>query len=411
MADNLQENEKTSYLKGFIITFLAFLFIPIVTMIIMYFTNDNFHYATNNTLTALPGVLGEHFKSLPTKEEKENIKLQIAKYYIDLDEDRLLDKLLIIKGEDEELYNDLLILLNKENPIKMKLIREKIRLSQLETNLLNRILEEIEDDKKEKINSYVDYYTSLKLPDTISEIERTYQSGEIKDNELAEFFNLMATENGSRYLYYLDNEIVEDIRYQIKKDKLNDFEREIAAMESKESQLEKLAHIYENETLNTQLNDLTNINKFNIKDLAVIYRNMSIKTAGRILSKIDDTEFITNLYQEISDLEKLNRQAENMPAYISEAIKIYENYDKKVEELGDIYRRISLDELVDTIENMVVGNRVYRRYDVNTEEIVFTQKNLAIDILRKLPAKRAAEVLEILRVERRIDLTQEFVLN
>ena len=111
MADNLQENEKTSYLKGFIITFLAFLFIPIVTMIIMYFTNDNFHYATNNTLTALPGVLGEHFKSLPTKEEKENIKLQIAKYYIDLDEDRLLDKLLIIKGEDEELYNDLLILL------------------------------------------------------------------------------------------------------------------------------------------------------------------------------------------------------------------------------------------------------------------------------------------------------------
>ena len=411
MADNLQENEKTSYLKGFIITFLAFLFIPIVTMIIMYFTNDNFHYATNNTLTALPGVLGEHFKSLPTKEEKENIKLQIAKYYIDLDEDRLLDKLLIIKGEDEELYNDLLILLNKENPIKMKLIREKIRLSQLETNLLNRILEEIEDDKKEKINSYVDYYTSLKLPDTISEIERTYQSGEIKDNELAEFFNLMATENGSRYLYYLDNEIVEDIRYQIKKDKLNDFEREIAAMESKESQLEKLAHIYENETLNTQLNDLTNINKFNIKDLAVIYRNMSIKTAGRILSKIDDIEFITNLYQEISDLEKLNRQAENMPAYISEAIKIYENYDKKVEELGDIYRRISLDELVDTIENMVVGNRVYRRYDVNTEEIVFTQKNLAIDILRKLPAKRAAEVLEILRVERRIDLTQEFVLN
>lgn len=411
MTDNLQENEKKGFLKGLFIVIIAFLFIPIATMIMMYFTNEKFQYTTNNFLTILPGSLGGYFKALPTKEEKENIKLQVAKYYITLEEDRLLDKLLIIKGEDLELYNDLLILLSRENPIKMKDVKEELRKVQLQSDLLNRVLEEMEEDKKEKINGYIEYYTSLKLPETISELERTFKNGEIKSEELARFFEEIPKEESAKYLYYLDNALVEDIKFQIKNNNLKDIEKEIEVLKSKENQLKQLAKTYEKESLKVQFEDLGNANRFSTKDLAIIYKNISIKNAGRILSEVEDNDFITSLYEEINILEKLNREELDTTTYIAETLKIYQNYYEKVEELGEIYKKISLQELVDVIEGMVTSNRTFKKYTIALEEIIFTRENLAIDILRRLPSKRAAEVLEILKVERRIDLTQKFILN
>lgn len=411
MTDNLQENEKKGFLKGLFVVIIAFLFIPIATMIMMYFTNEKFQYNTNNFLTILPGSLGGYFKSLPTKEEKENIKLQVAKYYITLEEDRLVDKLLIIKGEDLELYNDLLILLSRENPIKMKDVKEELRKVQLQSDLLNRVLEEMEEDKKEKINGYIEYYTSLKLPETISELERTFKNGEIKSEELARFFEEIPKEESAKYLYYLDNALVEDIKFQIKNNNLKDIEKEIEVLKSKENQLKQLAKTYEKESLKVQFEDLGNANRFSTKDLAIIYKNISIKNAGRILSEVEDNDFITSLYEEINILEKLNREELDTTTYIAETLKIYQNYYEKVEELGEIYKKISLQELVDVIEGMVTSNRTFKKYTIALEEIIFTRENLAIDILRRLPSKRAAEVLEILKVERRIDLTQKFILN
>ena len=411
MIDNLQEIEKTSIFKKILIVLMAFLFITITTIVIIYFTNESFQYTTNNFLTLLPGSFGEHFKGLPTKVEKENIKLQVAKYYITLEDDRLLDKLLIIKGEDSDLYNDLLILLSRENPIKMKNIREKLRIKELEGNLLNRVLEEIDDEKQEIISDYTKYYTSLKLPEAISELERTFDNGEIKAEELAGLFENLSKEESAKYLYYLNSNLVENVKHKIKNNKLKDIEKEMEALKSKENHLKVLAKTYEEESLKTQIEDLGKDNKFNLKDLAVIYTNINIKTAGKILSEIEDNEFTSSLYEEINTLETLNREEVNTSTYIAEIAKIHRNYYDKVDELGEIYKKVSLEELVDVIEGMVISNKIFKKHTIDSEEITFTRENLAIDILKKLPYKRAAEILEILKVERRIDVTQKFILN
>src|SRR5690606_206212 len=100
-----EDVKQRSFAKILSIILIAFISLPLMTMTLMYFSNDGFRDNANKVLSGLPGRLGNYFGSAPTKEEREEIKKNIARYYIDLDQNRIVDKLLIIKGEDQQLYN------------------------------------------------------------------------------------------------------------------------------------------------------------------------------------------------------------------------------------------------------------------------------------------------------------------
>ncbi|SDK45343.1 hypothetical protein [Natronincola ferrireducens] len=411
MVTNLQENEKTGKLKIILIIILAFLFIPIMTGVIMYFTNEDFKYTTNKFLVVLPGNLGQNFSNMPTKEEKESMKLAIAKYYITLDEDRLVDKLLIIKAEDSKLYDDLLIMLNKENPIKMKKVREALRGTQMESNTVYRILGEIQQDKDEKIEALSKYYTSLKTTDAIREIERTFKSGELEQDELSKILESMRIKEGAEFLLYLDSEIVEMINYRLNQTTRREIEKKIQEIQSLEKELEQLAKIYERKSLEEQVLALGNTDEFRIQDLAVIYSSIGIKSGGQILALVENHEFITELYEEINILEKLKKRNHNRAIDLAETVQIYKNYQLKVEELVVIYERMSLEELTKVLEEMFRRNQTIQSYSVGTEELIFTEKQLVIDILHKLKPNKAAQLLQSLKLENSIDLSRKFVLE
>lgn len=411
MTTSLQETEKRSNLKGIIIVIIAFLFIPLMTVTIMYVGNENFRYTANNFLTILPGNAGGYFRRLPTKEEKENIKVQIAKYYIALEEDRLVDKLLIIKGEDNNLYDDLLILLSKENPMKMRSVKESLRNTQLQSNALSRILEEIDQEKATKINEYTDYYASLKVTDAVLEIERTYKSGELKSEELPLIFESLSTDASANLLIHLDDSISERALYGLKEMKRREIEKKIQEIHSRQDELIKLASIYEKESLEEKTDDLGTINRFRPQDLAVIYKNMSIKSGGQILATVNDDDFITNLYDQINTFEMLNKETKQLSSQLAEAIEIFKNYDVKVKELVGIYERMTLLELTNIVEEMAKNNRNYQRYSIGDEEIIFTEEQLVLDVISQLKPKKAAELLELLKTQRSVDLSKKYIVE
>src|SRR5690606_14490809 len=115
------------------------------------------------------------------------------------------------KGEDEELFNDLIILMSKENPKKMKNVKENLRLLNLKNDPINRILSEIDSDTQEKIDSLQKYYTSLTLSKGVDEIERTYSSNEVSIDELTSLFQNLKPDQASKYLFYLDLELSRQI--------------------------------------------------------------------------------------------------------------------------------------------------------------------------------------------------------
>ncbi|AOY77317.1 hypothetical protein [Clostridium formicaceticum] len=411
MTDSLQESEKKRRIKPIFIIVIAFLLIPIMTIIMLYFTSENLRYTMNDYLSLLPSNIGSYFKGMPTKEEKENLKQQIAKHYISLEEDRLVDKLLIVKGEDKDLYDELLLLLNRENPMKMRSVREHLRKAQLTPNLLQRILDDIDEEKTEKVNELARYYTSLKITDAIGEIERTYRSGELDREEIVSILENISVDQSARFLLYLDPALTEAIRYQLRETARRNIEKKIQETQNKEKELEALASIYEKKSLEEQVFDLGNDNKFRAQDLAVIFKNMKIETGGRILASVEEQAFATELYDQINTLEVLNKRETNLPVHLAEAVEIHKNYQTKVGELVEIYQRMSVEELTNVVEEMMRSNRIYSRHSVGDEEIVFTEEQLVVDVLNHLKPNKVAQLLEKLETERSIDLSQKFVVN
>ena len=409
MTDSLQE--KKSHIKGIAIIIISFLLVTLITILIMYFSIDSFRYKSNDFLTLLPGSAGEYFKKLPTKEEKESIKIQIAKHYINFEEDRLVDKLLIVKGEDNDLYNELLILLSKENPMKMRSIKEKLRNSQLQSSLLSRIVEEIDQDKMNKIIEITDYYSSLKITDVILEIEKVYNSEQPKIQELTLVFENLPRELSANILTYLDSNLSARVLNNLKEATKKEIGKIMQEINAKQNELKQLAKIYEIEPFEEKTEDLGTTNKYKAEDLAVIYKHMSIKSSAQILAQVEDNEFITTLYDNINSFELLNHETDQLSPKLADAIQIYKKYDSKVEELTGIYQRMSLEELTNIIQRMATNNEVYNTYVVGNEEIIFTEEQLVLDILSKLKPSIAAQLLEKLRLERSVDLSEKYVLH
>lgn len=409
MTDSLQERK--SPIKSIVVVILTFLLIPVITATILYFSHENFRFAANNYLTWLPGRAGLYFSNFPTKEEQENIKRGIAKHYITFEEDRLVDKLLIIKAEDEKLYKELLILLSRENPMKMRNVKERLRDSLLKPSLLVRIAEDIDHDKTVKVEELVDYYASLNVSDAISEIHRTYDSGELTDEDLPLIFEKLPIKLASDILRNLDPGLIDKAKYNMPETKRKEIEKEIQNKANRERDLKRQAKVYEIAPFKEKIEDLGTTNKFKSEDLALIYRHMSIVSSAQVLARVDDQEFIADLYNDIDHLGALNMDIEEMSTKLEEGVQIYKNYDKRVKELVEIYEKIPLQELTDIIEEMAKGNKKYRSYLVGQEEIVFTEEDLVLDILRQLKPKKSAELLEQLRTHRSVDLSEKYVLK
>lgn len=410
MAVAKEDVKQRSFAKILSIILIAFISLPLMTMTLMYFSNDGFRDNANKVLSGLPGRLGNYFGSAPTKEEREEIKKNIARYYIDLDQNRIVDKLLIIKGEDQQLYNDLIILMSKENPNKMKNVKEVLKRQDLKMDPINRILSEIDQDREEKINSLSKYYTSLPLAKAVSEIERTYASNEATLDELVIVFENFKADQASKYLFYLDTEIGRQIKYRMSKESLRDVEKKLQEFVANQGLLYDLALEYENKVLDEAILELGNLNTYSIEELAFIFKELSLAKASKILSKVDDNDFMLTLFQEINHLQELENQVPSISPAIMKGITLYKDYDKKINELSSIYEKTASAELAKMLETMLKRNDIYQRHSLSdSEEIKFSEEQLVIDVLNNLKPKKVAEVLENMEEGTRIILSKKLL--
>ncbi|QUH20837.1 hypothetical protein [Alkaliphilus sp. B6464] len=410
MAINREEFKEKSFIKTLSIMLISFIALPLIIMGIMYFGNENFKDNANKILSGLPGSIGSYFQSIPTKNEREQLKKNIAKHYVDLDQSRIVDKLLIVKGEDEELFKDLLILMSKENPNKMKKVKEDLRLLNLKNDPINRILSEIDKDSEEKINSLQKYYTSLTLSKGVQEIERTYASNEISVDELVNLFQNLKPDQASKYLFYLDVELGRQIKYKLPSSSLRNIEKKLQELETKQQKLFALALAYENKSLDEAVAELGNLKIYSIEELAFIFKELTIVKSSRILSEVDDNDFMLTLFDEINQLQELLKETPNISPAIIKGVGIYKDYDKKIVELASVYEKTSIDELAKMLETMLNKNEVYQKYSLNdTEDIVFNEAQLVIDVLSKLKANKVAEVIKRMSEKNRILLSKKLL--
>lgn len=410
MAISKEEFKDKSFIKTLSIVLISFISLPLIIMVMMYFSNEGFKDNANKILSGLPGNAGGYFQSIPTKVEREELKKNIAKHYINLDEGRIVDKLLIVKGEDEQLFNDLIVLMSRENSSKMKKVKEKLRVSQFKNDPLNRILTEIDKDSEEKVNEMQKYYTSLSLSQGIKEIERTYASNEITIDQLTSLFEKLKPDQASKYLFYLDVELERQIKFKLSKETLRNIEKKLEELEKKQEKALELAAIYENKPIEEAVAELGNFNKYNVEELAIIFKNLTLNKSSKILSKIDDNDFMSTLFNEMNHLEELQKDRLNTSSILTKGITIYKDHNAKINELANIYQKTNIDELTNMVEIMLKRNEVYQKHTLNDfEEIIFTEEQLVIDVLNRLKTNTVAEILKNLNEKDRITLSKKLL--
>ncbi len=419
----IEEKSKGGSIKKTLFTiFVILISIPLIIVGIMYLSNRGFRDSTNNFLSKqLPGKTGQYFETFPTVRDEREMKENIAKYYLSLEEDRAVDKLLIIRGEtslltnkNRDLHEELISFMYRENRTKAKNIEKKLNEilmnSKFEKDPYIRILDEVEKQNNEKIENMQKYYTSLITVEAVQEIERTHASNEITLDELSIVFERFKPDQAAKYLFYMDSELEAQIRFKLSKEALRSIEKKLEELENNQIKTLELASIYENKSTDEAVVEIGNTNKYNIEQLALIYKNLSLNKSSKILSNVDDNDFMLTLFNEINHYEKLNKERPTTSAIIMNGVTIYKDYKEKVDELVDVYQKADQEELTKMIETMLKRNEIYKKHVLKeSEQIVFTEEQLVIDVLGRLKPNKVASILDELEEGDRISLSKKIL--
>lgn len=408
------ESEKQELSIGKIISIvvLVFTFVPVSVLSIVYLTNENFQYIANRHLSNGPGFIGKYFQSFPTREEREAQKRKVANYLLDLDLPRAADKLILIKKEDEALYSALVKIMTEKNAKQTGDILELIRDSSMKKDILVSTLEQIDNEKKVSLSDKAKYYETLSLPNLIGEIKDALNSGIISFHDMGQIVEQMNEKTAVKILSGLDEEISSKLTSYfesgVKRQKLEEI---VNQMKDKEKSLIHMAQIYNTEKPDKLIEDLGSEKKFKMEELSVIYRNMSILQGAKVLSKIEDKDFIIRLFNRMKEDEIIREGKDFITPDLSKAMKIYSEYDRKVQELVGIYKKMEPQQVADMVTKLFKNSKASKQYTLeNGENLVIGDRDIAIDVMKNLPQKLAAEVLASLDADLASEISKTLAL-
>lgn len=399
MADKTKKTEKTEKGLGIgkilLVVFMVFIITPLLIFGIIYYTNDNVRMEANKVLITLPGPLGEHFRTYPTKGEIDKQKISIAQYLVEIDNSRAIDKLTLIKNEDEVLYNDIIKLMLRLKPDKAKTIIDEIRKNLIKKDILLRTVDQIEQEKEKETMDKAKYYESISPITAMNEVESAIENNEMTYSELADVFQNINDEKAAYLLQYIDENKRENIINNFAFDeKKNSIRVLLSTMKDKEANLKNTAEIYSTENPEELVGVIGNTETYSIDELAVIYKNIGLKKAAQVLSKINDEELIHELVNVIKEREILSSGEDLLTNDLLKAYKVYRDFDKNVAELTSIYEKMSDGQIAELIKRMIRISSGRENYPLNNgETITISDEDIALSILSKFNERKLAAIL------------------
>jgi Fe2+ or Zn2+ uptake regulation protein len=326
------EIEKNSLGIGKILFIIiaVFITIPIIIMSIVYYTNDNFKFVANKYLGQVSGPIGKYFESFSTKEEKEVKKRTVAKYLISLDVESASDKLTIIKNEDEKLYSDLIKICTQLNSNQTKKILEYRREGAVKKDILTSIIEQIKNDQIKGLQEKAKYYESTSLVNAVKEIGTNLMNETVSYSTMGLTIEQMKEGNVADILECLDDETKNKLlaNYQ-STEKRKKITKLLNQMNDRKKELTNIANIYNSEKADKLVADIGNDQKYKMNELSMIYRNMNMLKAAKVLAKVQDKNFTYNLLEQIKNDEMLTKDNDLLTEDLMNAMKVYREYDKE----------------------------------------------------------------------------------
>lgn len=398
----MPKNKKNNKIKVFLIVLMILVIIPLVILTIFYNTNDKFKSAANKFLVKMPGTVGNHFENLPTEGERQEKINYLSKYYIGLDSDIAADKIYIIKTEDEKLYVELIRSMNSESVTKTEEIILKVRNMELRKDLLFSVHEDAILDENQKFMLEVDRFVNQDIIVSLAEVERKYSDKEFLE-VLSEVDNLIL----GNILYYTDPAISEYILNSFSQPKKIQVQ---ATIESKSNEINKLidiANINENKELSLAVESIGNEDTYSAEELATIYSNLSTLKAAKILSNVQEQDFIEELFESIMKESKLTKTENSITVDISNAMEFLNEYNLKIKDLVAVYEKMTVSKVAEIVATMIDNVTTVTSLQLNSEETYdLSDRKIILDVLSKMKTKTVSSVLDNMEPQKASEVTR-----
>lgn len=406
-----QEKKNKSWLGGCLIIFMVLLITPLLVIGALYFINDNFKMNANQALAGMPGGIGEYFSSFPTEAEKREQVSLVADHILKLPHDRAVDKLLILRGEDVGVYDDVVRSMLRVNPNQTRVILEKIRLSTLAPDVLSNTLIRIQEEEDEMIKNFARELSEMPIHQAVEVIHQEIDKTINGHYEVAKYFDHMPIERATTLIYQLDIEDRNRIFSHmsgLKKDQIQNMKRDELR---RREELEQLALSYRTEPAQTLVQRLGHTNVYSFEELAILYRGIGPKKSGEVLAKMEDQDLARAIIMEIRNQEISDRDFDRISQDYLKSLKVYKTFDDNIKELSRIYADMPDQRVVEILKDMLLHPGPSEVYELeNGEWIMITDEDVAIAIMNAFPQTRRAELLTKFDATLSTEITRKLAL-
>lgn len=400
-----QQNNKRGKRKWVII--LTAIVLPILILSLLYFNNMSFKLRVNNLLSRVPGGIGDRFKTLPTDFDSQEKKAFLADYYLSLEPADAADKLYIIKKDDEQLYSEIIRLMNSNSSSKTSEIITLVRSLESRKDLLSSIYDEVQAEKEKQFQGEVSRLESQDLTLTIHEIENRYEKEADFKERLPQILSQMNENRVVNILFYIEDSLGGEILNKLDRDLKARLDNKLVSKNMERNNLISLAGFYEAKPSDELLDEIGNSEKFSFEELGIIYKNLSILKSAEVLSQIEDDGFKEQLFTAIRREEELTGEESSVINDISRAVQFMTEYNSKIDDLVSTYNRMSPDRVARIVEKMMENEDTVTSLEINSEPLYeISDATIIVDVLSRMNNKTLSNIMDNMKTDNASKLTQ-----
>lgn len=400
-----QQNNKRGKRKWVII--LTAIVLPILILSLLYFNNMSFKLRVNNLLSRVPGGIGDRFKTLPTDFDSQEKKAFLADYYLSLEPADAADKLYIIKKDDEQLYSEIIRLMNSNSSSKTSEIITLVRSLESRKDLLSSIYDEVQAEKEKQFQGEVSRLESQDLTLTIHEIENRYEKEADFKERLPQILSQMNENRVVNILFYIEDSLRGEILNKLDRDLKARLDNKLVSKNMERNNLISLASFYEAKPSDELLDEIGNSEKFSFEELGIIYKNLSILKSAEVLSQIEDDGFKEQLFTAIRREEELTGEESSVINDISRAVQFMTEYNSKIDDLVSTYNRMSPDRVARIVEKMMENEDTVTSLEINSEPLYeISDATIIVDVLSRMNNKTLSNIMDNMETDNASKLTQ-----
>lgn len=409
MEENIQEMDKPKKKKRIPLILIGVL---VTTFTILYYTNANVSKMTNNMLKKVP-IVGERFEQAPSLKEQEERKNKLARYYLSLDQDRAIDKLIIMEKEDKKLYEDIILKMKKYDLTSTNELVQKIRNQKIKKDILQREIDSIEKEKTLYTKELSKNYTKLGLLGTIKDLEQNIIDLNLNFEEAAKIIENFKPNYSAKILYYIDQNISQSIKDDISQNYLKNIQNQTQIYKKYIHDMKTLSDIYSNKKIEEASIQLQNKDMYSSQNLGTIFANMDYLRASKILSEFEDSDYLDSVLKEIKIFEELNEEEsiKGISQNINNTLKVLEIYKRDLKTLKSSYEKMDSKDLSDLVNEMTSSKPKYKQYKIDEEKsFKITEEDLMIEVLKQLKPKLLSEVISNLDNQKSAEISRKIGL-